>query len=209
MGISRALLLVTLYLLQLQHGQVSGHGRMMDPPNRSSLWRLAEYESYNPPINYDDNQLFCGGFVLQYQHNGGKCGECGDPYNSTRPRDNEHGGLYGQGIITKTYRKGQEITISVEITATHMGYFEFRICNMDRNHGPENEACLNQNLLELSNGIPNIPTRYPIPTNGLGWHHVKARLPSNSWGECEDGSYAVGCGNQETFRGCSDIAISN
>lgn len=31
----------------------------------------------------------------------------------------------------------------------------------------------------------------------------------NSWGECEDGSYAVGCGNQETFRGCSDIAISN
>lgn len=138
MGISRALLLVTLYLLQLQHGQVSGHGRMMDPPNRSSLWRLAEYESYNPPINYDDNQLFCGGFVviffpsvskgyrilefqnttlskfqLQYQHNGGKCGECGDPYNSTRPRDNEHGGLYGQGIITKTYRKGQVSLITM------------------------------------------------------------------------------------------------
>ncbi|KAF2889323.1 hypothetical protein ILUMI_16850, partial [Ignelater luminosus] len=37
---------------------VSGHGMMLDPPNRSSLWR------YDPtaPINYNDNEVFCGGF---------------------------------------------------------------------------------------------------------------------------------------------------
>lgn len=29
----------------------------------------------------------------------------------------------------------------------------------------------------------------------------------NSWGTCPDGSGAVGCGPQETFRGCSDVRI--
>lgn len=29
----------------------------------------------------------------------------------------------------------------------------------------------------------------------------------NNWGICEDGSGALGCGPQETFRGCADIAI--
>lgn len=37
-----------------------GHGRLMDPPNRSSLWR------FNPsaPINYDDDQNYCGGLTV-------------------------------------------------------------------------------------------------------------------------------------------------
>merc|ERR1711972_369555 len=29
----------------------------------------------------------------------------------------------------------------------------------------------------------------------------------NDWGTCENGTQAVGCGPQETFRACSDIAI--
>ena len=30
----------------------------------------------------------------------------------------------------------------------------------------------------------------------------------NNWGKCEDGiTAAVGCGPQETFRGCADIEI--
>lgn len=29
----------------------------------------------------------------------------------------------------------------------------------------------------------------------------------NSWGICEDGTGATGCGDQETFRSCSDITI--
>lgn len=30
----------------------------------------------------------------------------------------------------------------------------------------------------------------------------------NNWGQCPDGSGALGCGPQESFRGCSDITIS-
>lgn len=29
----------------------------------------------------------------------------------------------------------------------------------------------------------------------------------NSWGNCSDGSGAIGCGAQENFRGCADIGI--
>lgn len=39
---------------------VNSHGRLMEPPSRSSLWRLEEFQKYKPEINYDDNQLFCG-----------------------------------------------------------------------------------------------------------------------------------------------------
>jgi hypothetical protein len=33
------------------------HGMLMDPVNRSSMWR----KGYKTPENYEDNQLFCGG----------------------------------------------------------------------------------------------------------------------------------------------------
>ena len=37
----------------------------------------------------------------------------------------------------------------------------------------------------------------------LRWHYTAG----NSWGQCEDGTSADGCGPQETFRSCADIAI--
>ena len=30
---------------------------------------------------------------------------------------------------------------------------------------------------------------------------------ANSWGVCEDGTGAMGCGQQETYRACSDVRI--
>jgi hypothetical protein len=51
-------LFVTLAVISL----VSGHGRLLDPPSRSSLWRFGEFAHRNPPQNLDDNELFCGGF---------------------------------------------------------------------------------------------------------------------------------------------------
>lgn len=119
---------------------VLGHGMMLDPPNRSSLWR------YNSsfPINYNDNENFCGGFgvrllpfvrdvkckasshlQVQYYQNGGKCGLCGDNYADPQPRKNENTGKYGLGYIVKTYNAGNVIDVSVLLTANHLGYFQF------------------------------------------------------------------------------------
>lgn len=38
---------------------VKGHGRLMDPPARNSMWRFG----FPNPVNYNDNELFCGGFA--------------------------------------------------------------------------------------------------------------------------------------------------
>ena len=37
-----------------------GHGRLLVPPARSTMWR----EGFNTPIDYNDNQLNCGGFQV-------------------------------------------------------------------------------------------------------------------------------------------------
>lgn len=41
---------------------VSGHGMLLDPVSRGSRWR---YDA-RAPINYDDNQSFCGGFGVRF-----------------------------------------------------------------------------------------------------------------------------------------------
>jgi hypothetical protein len=43
---------------------VASHGRLMEPPNRSSLWRFPEFDELGVPHNYEDNQLFCGGVAV-------------------------------------------------------------------------------------------------------------------------------------------------
>lgn len=40
---------------------VNGHGFLLDPPQRSSLWRI--YPGHFPP-NYNDNALNCGGRLV-------------------------------------------------------------------------------------------------------------------------------------------------
>ena len=47
----------TIYPYVTQVG-LNGHARMMDPPARNSMWRLG----YSNPTNYNDNEVFCGGF---------------------------------------------------------------------------------------------------------------------------------------------------
>lgn len=37
-----------------------GHGMMLEPPNRSSLWRFNLSDVYN----YNDNQNYCGGLTV-------------------------------------------------------------------------------------------------------------------------------------------------
>ena len=39
---------------------VYGHGRLIDPASRSSAWRFG----WPTPKNYDDNQLYSGGFEV-------------------------------------------------------------------------------------------------------------------------------------------------
>ena len=64
---------ILLVLTSLAH-QVSGHGRLMEPVQRGSMWRRG-YTS--APANYDDMSNYCGGIARQWNVNKGKCGVCG------------------------------------------------------------------------------------------------------------------------------------
>lgn len=140
---------------------------VIEPPNRSSMWRYQkEFPQVPFPQNYQDNQEFCGGFQVQFEQNDGKCGICGDDYGQARPRDNEHGGKYGLGIIARQYYEDSNIQVIVKITASHKGQFTFSLCNMDVEE--ESEECFERNPLKLINGSDSfhvdkdLVTEYPV-----------------------------------------------
>lgn len=164
-------------------------------------------------------QMFCGGKQHQYETNGGKCGVCGDPYDAPQPRDNEGGGKYSSGIISKCFEKtASVIEVKVQLTANHLGYFEFRLCEHNDPFTPVTQECLDEHVL----GLPDDEgSRYYIGPE-LGEYTVQLQLPENvqcsqcvlqwkyntgnSWG-CEGDSCGLGYGEQEQFYGCSDVSI--
>ncbi|XP_069120051.1 uncharacterized protein [Argopecten irradians] len=196
---------------------VSGHGRLLNPLGRSSAWRAG----YNTPKNYNDNELYCGGFAHQ-QSLDGKCGLCGDPYDQAHPRENEAGGKYATGLIVSHYNMGSAINITVQLTANHLGYFEFRLCVNNNVSKAITEECLSQHM--LTNSQTNDTKHHVDGSRGAHNFTVTVTLPmdvtcsqcvmqwkyrtGNSWGVDETGS-GLGHGPQEEFYACSDIAITN
>jgi hypothetical protein len=58
-------------------------------------------------------------------------------------------------MIVKNYTIGQEISVEIDITANHDGYFEFRLCQNDEPMKQVKQECFDKNLLEVVN-INNI-----------------------------------------------------
>ncbi|XP_052807202.1 uncharacterized protein LOC128236392 [Mya arenaria] len=213
--------LVTIVLLCIVTlGHVSGHGRLTDPPGRSSAWRFG----FKTPINYNDNSLECGGFPYQYSPEvNGRCGACGDPYFG--PFNNEAGGRYAQGVLVRNYTEGQTIRVTLDITANHGGYSEFRICANNDVSKRVTQECLNEHLLKTPSG----ESRYLHENGnaGKGIKHVDLILPygltctqcvfqwkwkTNSGNNCGRTAGCcdpsnIGCGPQDEFRGCADVSI--
>ncbi|TRY71022.1 hypothetical protein TCAL_10831 [Tigriopus californicus] len=208
-------LVAVFFFIGLSH--VAGHGRLRVPSGRASMWR----DGYDTVPDYNDNELFCGGFKHQWEVNRGLCGICGDPYDGPYPHE-APGGPYASGIIVEDYKSGQWIDVSVEVTTAHLGYWEFKICPNDNIQQDPDQDCFDRiGLLPTSGGSEN----YPLNTWDERFFHLKVKLPDNvtceqcifqwkwitgnSWGVCEDGSEALGCGPQETFMGCADVKISS
>lgn len=51
------MMVMTVVMMTMTLRSVRGHGRLVEPPSRSSMWRYG----FNTPHNYDDNALNCGG----------------------------------------------------------------------------------------------------------------------------------------------------
>ncbi|KAL4221734.1 hypothetical protein ACF0H5_019989 [Mactra antiquata] len=220
--ISRFLLVVVfgcmIFLCQVDY--IKCHGRLWEPPSRSSMWR----RGYNTSVNINDNELSCGGFTNQWIAYGGLCGVCGDPYQQN-PRDNENGGKYASGLITRIYPIGRNIDVVIGLTANHEGYFEFRLCPVHETTIIETQACMERHPLRIVNGDENGSKFYIKDPTVTGDIHLQLELPSNfkcqhcvlrwryrtgtRWGCDTDKTCGSGKGPQEEFYGCSDIAVSN
>lgn len=131
-------LLVLLVVHCLLFQQVYGHGYMIDPPARNSIWRVMRDRIPQDKINYTDNELFCGGRG-GLERNGGRCGICGDPLD--RERKYETGGSMVTQIIGKSYGQGQVIMVTLQLTANHGGTHRFAICPRNSWWERETEAC--------------------------------------------------------------------
>ena len=91
------------------------------------------------------NQIFMK-HLQKLQQLGGLCGVCGDDYSADQSdKHNEAGGKYAQGIIVESYPIGtRSIHASVELTAYHIGHFEFRLCPHNDPSTPVSQDCLNE-----------------------------------------------------------------
>lgn len=213
-------ILVFTFLLLYTVREISSHGRLMVPPARNCMWRYG----YPNPVNYDDNQLYCGGHAVMYGQNKGKCGVCGDGYHE-QPRPNEPGGPYANGIVVRRYVPGQVIDVEVDVTTNHNGTFELRLCQNNDPAKTITQECFDKNPLPIvdSNDPSSKSYSYTLPPGPPGTFTYKVRLPSdvtctycviqwwwqvgNTWGDCPDGTSKVGCGPQETFVNCADVSI--
>ncbi|KAJ8674248.1 hypothetical protein QAD02_005510 [Eretmocerus hayati] len=169
--------LVSILLLSMTVKENIGHGRLMDPVSRSCAWM---FQTPGSVTNWDNNGLNCG-FVHQDKDNASsvtKCGVCGDSFNQPQPRPNERGGTYGRGAIVRSYAPGQNISVRVEITTAHRGYFEFSICPLPGPMGPETEDCFKRYPLE---GYMLAPYR----------NSTKARRIAGPQGINENGIYEI------------------
>jgi len=209
----KLLLLASVFL-----GSVYGHGRLMNPPSRASMWR----RGFNTPPDYDDNQGFCGGFQVQWEQNGGRCGLCGDNWSDS-VRAHETPNKYGNGVIVATYEPNEVIEITVDVTANHMGHFSFRLCAAESNNTDPSQLCMDRNVLKV---VPEMSDKYVLPSTATGEYKASVQLPNiecdrcvlqwtytagNNWGWCDEAQTVgkVGCGPQEHFRACSDISIKS
>lgn len=146
---------------------VSSHGRVMDPVHRGARWRF----NNSAPPNYNDHELFCGGFGVQWKQNGGQCGLCGDDFRMGMPRPHELGGKYGEGVVVRRYGQGEDIEVVVYISANHMGYFYFELCNLDASQ--EVDECFEENLVQTSSGADY----WKVPSGSAINFKVPLRLP--------------------------------
>ena len=90
-------LLVSIVYLFCAITAVYGHGRMLRPTHRGSMWRFPKrYPEMAKLQDYDDHGLNAGGMGTTMGHGTpSQHGVCGDPYYQPQPRRHEAGGKFG------------------------------------------------------------------------------------------------------------------
>jgi len=188
---------------------------MTEPPSRAVMH---DYGFPDSPKDNNWSQGWCGGKDHQWSPGiGGRCGICGDPWDA-RVREHEApGGKFATGVITRNYSPGQQITVTSDITANHLGFVEVQLCrNNDPTQDPD-QSCFEQPGAALT-FVSTGEDKFWITEDMEGKIESLVQLPNwecdqcilqwtyrngRDWGTCNGA-----CGKVEHFRACSDISIS-
>lgn len=183
--------------------QVSGHLSLEEPPARNVMWRMGFSQL---PTHQDDDYLICN------ESGGKRCPPCGDSADSASPHAHEAGGTYATGIITRKYTVGEVIEVHVNVTRSHGGALEFKLCPNDDVNNPVSQRCLDQYPLDIV-GKKSSQALVTAPYDGKQLISLRVQLPRDL--VCEQ------CVLQMTnhaeqfkpqnimFRNCADIAIES
>jgi hypothetical protein len=87
--------------------------------------------------------------------NSGRCGVCGDPYDEVIKPHEAPGGIFATGTIVRNYIQGQIISVTIQITATHRGFYEFKLCPNNNPQKDPTQDCF-EKLVDYFFSIPNI-----------------------------------------------------
>ena len=104
-------------------------------------------------------------------------------FSPSLPRPHEFGGKYGEGVIVRKYKAGRAITIRVELTASHNGFFTFAVCS---NFKDTTQECLDKNILQLARVQEDADhggVRY-YPKEGNKVYEMKYKLPKMACSHC-------------------------
>ncbi|XP_045584597.1 uncharacterized protein [Procambarus clarkii] len=189
---------LTLFLV----AQAAGHMSLQEPPARNVMWRMGFNDL---PAHADDDYLICHEKSAR-----NKCPPCGDSADTPPPHPHEGGGQWATGIISRTYTMGQVMNIHVNVTRSHGGSIEFKLCPHDSIATPVDQRCLDRYPLEIvGSNSRSVPIRAPY--NSPEQISVRVRLPPGV--ACDQCVLQMTNTAEEfkpqkiMFRNCADIAI--
>ena len=122
---------------------------------------------------------------------------------------------YANGIIARTYKKGQVIDVEVLLTVGHLGFFEFRVGDFSNSKtAGDSTGRLKGQLLKVIDGHHKDDTKFRVTKHGRQLYKMKLVLPPNLTCERCVMQWWYTAGNnpgykQETFVNCADIKITN
>ncbi|RHY87344.1 hypothetical protein DYB35_009848 [Aphanomyces astaci] len=210
---SAAFLTPMAFIVAMMVQDASAHGRLLVPPHRGYIGKLPQFDGL-VPVNFGDHSLSAGGIG---QTRGGKHGICGDRYSGKRLH--ETGGEFAkfpqlrEKVIGACYAPGSTMDLQVQLTANHMGYFEFGLCKLNSLNDKETEDCFKTLVqpngekdwkVPAGNKVFNMQYMLPDGVSCDGDSHCVLRWHYVGWNNPD-----VGIDGQEQFWNCADIYVSN
>lgn len=83
-------------------------------------------------------------------------------------------------MIVRKYAPKSTITIRIELTANHNGFFEFRVCP---NYKNTTQECLDRNMLSLVRSIDQGGHKF-YPRDGNKIYEMRYKLPAMACEHC-------------------------